>query len=107
MSTTARPLQDRRGRAYTPAVGARLRPFLWVVLGGFALLGANGVYLGSITALTRLRGPSAQTPFFFLMVILLLILGFALRLPFQVLRFAHLATSWRRPNRAAIRFGLA
>src|SRR4051794_3940950 len=107
MSTTARPLQDRRGRTYTPAVGARLRPFLWVVLGGFALLGANGVYLASVTALTRLRGPSAQTPFYFLMVILHLVLGFALVVPFLVFGFVHLATSWKRPNRAAIRYGLA
>jgi tetratricopeptide (TPR) repeat protein len=106
MSTTTSPLRDRRGRVYTPAVGARLRPFLWIVLGGFALLGANGVYLASVSALTWLRGISEQTPFYFLMVILHLVLGFALIVPFLIFGFAHLITSWNRPNKAAVRFGL-
>ena len=38
-----RPARDRAGRVYTPAVGPRLRPLLWVILVGFALLAANGV----------------------------------------------------------------
>ena len=32
MSTSARPLRDRRGRVYTPAVGPKLRPLLWIIL---------------------------------------------------------------------------
>ena len=38
-----------RGRVYTPAVGPRLRPLLWIILIGFALLAANGFYLSSVT----------------------------------------------------------
>src|SRR5207248_583054 len=99
MSTAASPLKDRRGRKYIPAIGSRLKPLLWIVLIGFALLGANGVYLASITALTSVKGISAQTPFYLLMVALHLILGFALLGPFLVFGFAHLFTSWKRPNK--------
>jgi tetratricopeptide (TPR) repeat protein len=108
MSTTgSRPLQDRRGRVYTPAIGPGLRPLLWVVLGGFAILGANGVYLASITALAWIQGVRSETYFYYLMFILHLVLGFALVVPFLIFGFTHLATSWKRPNKAAVRYGLA
>src|SRR6516165_9963379 len=106
MTTSARPRSDRQGRAYTPAIGPRLRPLLWIILGGFALLGANGIYLASITALSWLRGTNQQTFFYLLMFGLHLSLGFALIVPFLAFGFAHLATSWKRPNRAAVRYGL-
>jgi tetratricopeptide (TPR) repeat protein len=106
MTTSAKPLKDRRGRAYTPAIGPRLRPLLWIILGGFALLGANGIYLASITALSWLRGTNQQTFFYLLMFGLHLALGFALIVPFLAFGFTHLATSWKRPNRAAVRYGI-
>ena len=99
MTTSARPLTDRRGGPYAPAVGPRLRPLLWVSLGGFALLGANGAYLASVSALTWWRGTTQQTYFYFLMVVLHLALGLALIVPFLAFGLAHLATSWRRPSR--------
>lgn len=107
MSTRARPTPDRRGRVYTPAVGRRLRPLLWILLGGFTLLGANGAYLASVTALTWITGVTQQTFFYMLMVGLHLLLGFAIIVPVLVFGFAHLVTSWNRPNKAAIRYGLA
>jgi tetratricopeptide (TPR) repeat protein len=107
MSTTDRPtMRDRRGRVYSPAVGPQLRPWLWVVLGGFALLGANGVYLASVTAMTWFTGVLQQTPFYFAMVILHLVLGLAIIVPFLIFGLAHWATSWKRPNKAATRYGL-
>jgi tetratricopeptide (TPR) repeat protein len=106
MTTGVRPILDRRGAAYTPAVGSRLRPLLWVSLGGFALLGANGAYLASVSALTWWLGTTQQTYFYFLMVIVHLVLGFGLIVPFLAFGLAHLATSWRRPNRTAVRYGL-
>ncbi len=36
MTVQTRPMRDRLGRAYTPAVGSRLRPLLWIILIGFA-----------------------------------------------------------------------
>jgi tetratricopeptide (TPR) repeat protein len=100
-------MRDRLGRVYTPAVGPRLRPILWVILIGFALLGANGVYLSSVTALTWYLGTTQQTPFYMLMVAVHLLLGFVLIVPFVLFGFTHLATSFKRPNKAAVRFGLA
>ena len=96
----------RRGRAYVPAVGRRLRPWLWVVLVGFALLGANGFYLSSVTAMTYLTGVLQQTPFYLAMVILHLALGLLLIIPFVVFGLTHLVTSWKRPNKSATRYGL-
>jgi tetratricopeptide (TPR) repeat protein len=107
MSTAEKPMRDRRGRTYTPAIGRRLKPWLWVVLFGFALLGANGVYLASVTAMTWLRGVSQETYFYMLMVILHLVLGFGLLVPFLIFGFTHLVTSWKRPNKTAVRLGLA
>ena len=107
MSSSVRPMKDRRGRVYTPAVGPRLRPLLWVLLAGFAILGANGAYLASVTAMTWATGVTQQTFFYMLMIGLHLIVGFAVVVPVLVFGFAHWATSFGRPNRAAIRYGLA
>ena len=82
MTIQPRTLRDRGGRVYTPAVGPRLRPLLWIILLGFACLGANGVYLSSVTSLTWWRGTTQQTPFYMLMIALHLILGFLLIVPF-------------------------
>jgi tetratricopeptide (TPR) repeat protein len=74
---------------------------------GFALLGANGFYLSSVTALTWYLATTQQTPFYMLMVAFHIVLGLALIVPFLIFGGAHLATSWRRPNKAAVRYGLA
>lgn len=100
-------MRDRRGRVYTPAVGPRLRPLLWVILIGFALLGSTGVYLASVTALTWWQGSTQQTYFYFMMFALHVALGLALLLPFVGFGLGHLVTSWKRPNKSAIRYGLA
>ncbi len=107
MSTQVRPMRDRLGRVYTPAVGRGLHPLLWTSLIGFALLFANGFYLSSVTALTWYLGTTQQTFFYMLMVAFHLLLGFALIVPFLLFGFAHLATAWKRPNKTAVRFGLA
>jgi hypothetical protein len=106
MSTPVLPARDRAGRVYKPAIGSRLRPLLWVILIGFALLAANGFYLSSVTALTWYLGTTQQTFFYMLIVALHLFLGLFLVIPFLIFGFAHLATSWKRPNRWAIRYGL-
>ena len=106
MSTAAR-LRDRRGRTYTPAVGPRLKPLLYAVLGGFALLGATGIYLAAITALGYVQGSRSETFFYYVMFALHLVLGFLLITPFVAFGGIHLLTSWNRPNKSAIRAGLA
>jgi tetratricopeptide (TPR) repeat protein len=101
-----RPMRDRRGFVYTPAVGRRLRPLLWAVLVGFALLGATGIYMASVTLLTWLSDAPQDTYFYMLMVALHLLLGFVIIVPFIVFGLGHLVTSWKRPNREAIRYGM-
>ena len=101
-----RPMRDRRGKVYTPAIGKRLRPLLWMVLIGFAILGATGIYMASVSFVTWLSGAPQDTYFYMLMVALHLLLGFVILVPFIVFGFGHLFTSWKRPNRAAIRYGL-
>ncbi len=107
MAMTARSTTDRRGRVYKPAIGRRLKALLWVILVGVALLGANSVYLASVSGLEWLKGHKYQTPFYLLMFGLHLALGIALIAPFLVFATVHLATSWKRPNKAAIRYGMA
>jgi tetratricopeptide (TPR) repeat protein len=107
MTVKVNPMRDRSGRVYTPAVGPRLRPLLWIILISFALLGANGFYLASVTLVTWYLGTTQQTFFYMLMVALHLLLGFLLIVPFLAFGFIHLATSWKRPNRGAVRYGLA
>ncbi len=107
MSATVRPATDRRGRTYVPAVGRQLRPWLWAVLILFATLGANGFYLSSVTVLTWWSGVTQQTFFYMLMVGLHLLLGFVVVVPIIVFGFAHMATSWKRPNKSATRYGYA
>ncbi len=107
MTVQVSPMRDRRGRVYTPAVGPRLRPLLWVILISFAVLGANGFYLASVTLVTWYLGTTQQTFFYMLMVALHLLLGFLVIVPFLAFGFIHLATSWKRPNRGAVRYGLA
>src|SRR5262245_17841131 len=106
MSTPVISTRDRAGRVYKPAIGSGLRPLLWVILIGFALLAANGFYLSSVTALTWYTGSTQQTFFYMLMVLLHLVVGLGLVIPFLIFGFAHLSTSWKRPNKAAIRYGL-
>jgi hypothetical protein len=91
---------------YTPAVGHRLRPWLWILLIGFALLAANGAYLASVTFLGWVRGGNPQTYFSLLMLIVHIALGVLLVAPFIVFGLAHWLTARTRPNKAAVRFGL-
>ncbi len=100
-----RPMRDRRGFVYKPAIGKGLRPLLWIVLIGFAVLGATGIYMASVTLLTWLSGAPQDTYFYMLMVALHLLLGFVIIVPFIVFGFGHLLTSRNRPNRSAIRQG--
>jgi len=107
MSENDVPSPVRRPRfVYVPAIGPKLRPLLWIVLLGFGLLGGNGLYLLSVTVLTWWTKTTQQTPFYMLMVAVHLFLGLLLIVPFIVFGFAHLVTSWKRPNKSAIWRGI-
>lgn len=99
-------MRDRRGRVYTPAIGPKLKALLLLVFAGVALLGANSVYLAGITVMNWWTGSGHETFFYYLMFALHLALGLALTVPFAVFASAHMVTAWKRPNRAAVRYGL-
>ena len=73
---------------------------MWLILGGFALLGATGVYLASVTAFTWWLGTTQQTPFYMLMVFLHLALGFLLMLIAAVCGLLHLRRGRPEPSAA-------
>ena len=105
-ATESGPMRDRRGRAYVPAIGPKLRPLLWVTLIGFALLGANGAYLASVKVIGLFAGDVQQTYFSLAMLVAHVGLGVLLLVPFVGFGLIHLVTSWNRPNKRAIRYGV-
>lgn len=92
-------------RKYVRSVGPRLRILLYGIFGLFAVLGANSVYLSSITFLEWFNGLSYQNYFYMVMFGLHLILGLILILPVVIFGFIHARNSYDRPNRRAVRVG--
>lgn len=92
-------------RKYVRSVGPRLRILLYGIFGLFAILGANSVYLSSITFLEWFNGLSYQNYFYMVMFGLHLILGLILILPVVIFGFIHARNSYDRPNRRAVRVG--
>ncbi|HAM72543.1 MAG TPA: hypothetical protein DCM86_12950 [Verrucomicrobiales bacterium] len=104
MSTeTPEPPPERR--RYVRAVGPRLRTLLLVIFALFAILGANSVYLASITFLEWAKGFSYQNYFYMVMFGLHLVLGLLLILPVVIFGIIHIINSHNRPNRRAVRVG--
>ncbi|MBI1839541.1 MAG: tetratricopeptide repeat protein [Verrucomicrobia bacterium] len=92
-------------RKYVRAVGPRLRILLYGILGLFAILGANSVYLASITFLEWSRGLSYQNYFYMVMFGIHLVLGLLLILPVVIFGILHIKNSHDRPNRRAVSVG--
>jgi tetratricopeptide (TPR) repeat protein len=109
MSTTAEPAPSRvpQPRGYVPAVGPRLKKLLLVVFALVALLGANSVYLVSITFQEWATGNTYQNYFYQIMFLLHLVLGLLLVVPFLAFGSIHLVTARKRRNRRAVRVGYA
>lgn len=94
-------------RKYVRAVGPRLKKLLYVVFALVALLGANSVYLVSITATEAATEQTYQNYFYQYMFLTHLVLGLLLVVPFVIFGALHIKAAWRRPNRRAVRIGLA
>ncbi len=77
-------------RKYVRAVGPRLRLLLSVVFALFALLGANSVYLSSITFLEWWRGLTYQNYFYMVMFGVHLVLGLLIVIPVIVFGCIHI-----------------
>lgn len=94
-------------KKYLPAVGPRLKVLFWVICGLVAVLGANSLYLATITFLEWTKGVTYQNYFYQYMFLAHLVLGLLLVLPFLIFAGIHLKNAARRPNRRAVRVGYA
>jgi hypothetical protein len=94
-------------RQYIPAVGPKLRKLLYVVLGLFAVLTFNSVYLGTITFSEWVAGVTYQDYFYQYMFLLHLALGLLVIMPVVVYGIIHISNAHDRPNRRAVRVGYA
>src|ERR1043166_5301465 len=95
-------------KKYVRAVGPRLRILLAGIFGLVALLGANSVYLSSITFLewlNRAAGVTYQNYFYQSMSLAHLALGLLLVLPVIIFGVLHIKNAHDRPNRRAVKVG--
>ena len=111
MESASSPIVIRRPAAapapYVPAIGPYLRILLYAVFGGFAILGATGVYLSAVSLLNYLRAPQSYTTPFALWVFLGHIgVGVAGTVPYVAFGAYHWYTARHRKNRLAVRLGI-
>jgi tetratricopeptide (TPR) repeat protein len=90
-----------------PVMNARLGRLLGVVFLLFSLLVVNSVYLSAITILEQTNNEIYQDYFYLLMFFVHLVLGLVLTVPVIIFAIGHMRRAWSRPNRYAIRAGLA
>jgi len=105
--TNVPPGDAPQRQKYIRAVGPRLRVLLYVVFALFALLGANSVYLSSITFLEWWRGLTYQNYFYMVMFGVHLVLGLIFVVPFVIFGCIHIKNAHERSNRRAVRVGYA
>jgi tetratricopeptide (TPR) repeat protein len=98
---------EEKTKPVKPVVDARLGRLLGIVFVLFSLLVVNSVYLGVITLLEETRGTVYQDYFYLLMFLLHLALGLLLTAPVIIFALAHMRRAWSRPNRYAVRAGMA
>ncbi|MGI9321873.1 MAG: tetratricopeptide repeat protein [Thiogranum sp.] len=84
-----------------------LRRLLGFVLLLFGLLVVNSFYLVTVSLAGQLSGQSYENYFYLLMFLAHLGLGLLLILPAVLFGVLHLRRAWRRPNRYAVRAGIA
>lgn len=108
MSTVASAADGvSRPRGPLPAVGPRLRVLMWLVFALVAVLGANSVYLASVTGLDWWTGQTYENWFYHWMFLGHLVLGLVLIVPWLVFGGIHIANTKHRKNKRAIRVGYA
>jgi hypothetical protein len=88
-----------------PAVGPKLKILLWFVFALVALLGANSVYLASVTLLDWWTSQTYENWFYHWMFLGHLVLGLLLVVPFLVFVVVHMVNTRGRKNKRAIRVG--
>jgi len=99
------PLPEKK--KYVRAVGPRLRRILYVIFALVALLSANAIYLLSVKGLKWITGKNYGDYFYLWMIILHLLLGLLLIVPFLAFGTLHFIAARNRRNRRAVRIGYA
>jgi tetratricopeptide (TPR) repeat protein len=94
-------------RRQVPVITRRLRGLLRLVLWLMVLLIINSAYLAGITLLEGVTAKGYQDYFYLSMFLGHLALGLLLIVPFVLFGVLHLRRAIRRPNRYAIRAGVA
>ncbi len=94
-------------RGPIPAVGPRLRVLMWSVFALLAVLGANSVYLASVTGLDWWTGQTYENWFYHWMFLGHLVLGLLLIIPWLIFGGIHISNTKHRKNKRAIRVGYA
>ncbi len=94
-------------KRYVPVIGPRLRVLLFVVFGLTALLGVNSIYLVTVSLAQRAGGEVYENYFYQWMFLGHLVLGLVVVVPFVLFGAFHLRNAIVRPNRRAVRAGLA
>lgn len=103
-------VKETAPKKYVPAVGPRLKIVFYAVLAMVAVLGANSVYMASITATEWYSrrwgtGVSYQNHFYLSMFALHVALGLLLIGPFLLFGVVHMLASRKRRNRRAVKIG--
>jgi tetratricopeptide (TPR) repeat protein len=96
-----------RRTVYEPAIGPRLKLLLFFIFASVAVLGATGAYLVSIRLLEWARAQTYENQFTLGIFMLHVVLGVVLVAPFLIFGITHLVTARNRPNRVAVRLGIA
>ncbi|HAH44460.1 multiheme c-type cytochrome [Gimesia sp.] len=92
-------------RIVRKAIGPKLRKVLYLLFFMVALLGANSIYLVSITVYDWLSGETLENWFYQYMFLAHLILGLLLLAPFIMFGIVHIYNTKNRLNRRAVRVG--
>jgi tetratricopeptide (TPR) repeat protein/NADH:ubiquinone oxidoreductase subunit 6 (subunit J) len=106
LPTLGAVLTDRAGRRYVPAVSPRLRVLLVFIFAAVAVLGATGIYLLAISALEIAGRQTLQNFFSLSMLLIHVLIGAVVVVPFFVFGLLHWSTARLRTNRRAIRTGM-
>ena len=108
MATSQNSTSPARTRStYKPAVTTGLRRLLVIVMLLVALIGANSLYLVTVTCIEEITARSYQNFFYQYMFLAHLALGLLLIAPFLIFSIYHMRNTWRRKNRRAVRMGYA
>ena len=92
-------------KKYKVPISPRVRILLVIVLGLFALLVANSIYLLLIRGAGEITDQTYENWFYLIMFLLHLGLGFVLLVPFILFLIFHIRAVWDHPNRRAVAAG--